>query len=86
MTAAGRAVIIARTDMDVVRSRVDTGSERFRRNRQDMLALLAEVEAQLALARAGGGERSVARHRERGKLLIRERIELLSTATRPSSS
>ena len=63
--------------MDVVRSRVDTGSERFRRNRQDMLALLAEVEAQLALARAGGGERSVARHRERGKLLIRERIELL---------
>jgi len=63
--------------MDVVRSRVDTGSESFRRNRQDMLALLAEVEAQLALARAGGGERSVARHRERGKLLIRERIELL---------
>jgi acetyl-CoA carboxylase carboxyltransferase component len=42
-----------------------------------MLALLAEVEAQLALARAGGGERSVARHRERGKLPIRERIELL---------
>jgi len=28
--------------MDVVRSSVDTGSERFRRNRQDMLALLAE--------------------------------------------
>jgi acetyl-CoA carboxylase carboxyltransferase component len=77
LTARGRAVIIARTDMDVVRSRVDTGSEGFRRNRQDMLALLAEVEAQLALARAGGGERSVARHRERGKLLIRERIELL---------
>src|SRR5262247_600934 len=63
--------------MDVLRSRIDTGSESFRKNRQDMLALLAEVEAQLALARAGGGERSVARHRERGKLLIRERIELL---------
>ena len=63
--------------MDVFHSRVDTASPSFGKNRDDMLALLAEVEAQLALARAGGGERSVARHRERGKLLIRERIELL---------
>jgi acetyl-CoA carboxylase carboxyltransferase component len=63
--------------MDVIRSRVDTNAESFQRNRQDMLALLSEVEAQLAVARSGGGERSVARHRERGKLLIRERIELL---------
>jgi len=63
--------------MDVIRTRIDPKSESFRRNRQHMLALLAEVEAQLALARAGGGERSVARHRERGKLLIRERIERL---------
>jgi acetyl-CoA carboxylase carboxyltransferase component len=63
--------------MDVIRSRVDPGSETFRRNRGDMLALLTEIESQLALARGGGGERSVARHRERGKLTIRERIELL---------
>lgn len=58
-------------------TRIDTQSERFRANREAMLALLREVEAQLALARAGGGERSVARHRQRGKLLARERIELL---------
>src|SRR5262249_53367062 len=63
--------------MDVFRSRVAPASDRFRKNREDMLALVAEVDAQLALARAGGGERSVARHRERGKLTIRERIELL---------
>src|SRR5262247_4220498 len=63
--------------MDVIASRIDTNSESFRRNRREMQALLTEVEGQLALARAGGGERSVARHRERGKLLIRERIELL---------
>ncbi len=63
--------------MDVIASRVDTSSEGFRRNREDMLALLSEIDAQLGLARAGGGEKSVARHRERGKLLIRERIELL---------
>ena len=63
--------------MDVLRSRVDTTSERFTTNRERMLCLLEEHERQLALARAGGGERSVARHRERGKLLIRERMELL---------
>jgi acetyl-CoA carboxylase carboxyltransferase component len=63
--------------MDVLRSRLDTSAPSFQKNRDDMRALLALVEAQLALARAGGGERSVARHRERGKLTIRERIELL---------
>jgi acetyl-CoA carboxylase carboxyltransferase component len=63
--------------MDVFASHVDTGSESFGKNRDDMRALLAEIDVQLALSRAGGGERSVARHRERGKLLIRERIELL---------
>ena len=63
--------------MDVFVSRVDTAAETFAKTRDDMRALLAELDAQLALARAGGGERSVARHRERGKLLVRERIELL---------
>ena len=42
-----------------------------------MLAKLAEIDEQLAYARSGGGERYVARHRARGKLLARERIELL---------
>ena len=38
---------------------------------------LDTVNEQLAAARAGGGERYVQRHRERGKLPARERIELL---------
>ena len=42
-----------------------------------MTALLGEIEAQLELARAGGGERRVERMRQRGKMLVRERIELL---------
>jgi acetyl-CoA carboxylase carboxyltransferase component len=58
-------------------TQVDTNSESFRTNREAMSALLAELEVQLELARAGGGERSVARLRERGKMLVRERIELL---------
>ncbi len=46
-------------------------------NREAMLAKLAELDAEHAKAVAGGGEKSVARHRARGKLLPRERIELL---------
>src|SRR4051794_30458297 len=42
-----------------------------------MLARLAELDELLAKVRAGGGERYVERHRSRGKLLARERIELL---------
>lgn len=63
--------------MERWQTRIDTNSETFRANREAMGALLHELDAQLALARAGGGERSVARHQKRGKLLVRERIELL---------
>jgi acetyl-CoA carboxylase carboxyltransferase component len=42
-----------------------------------MEAHVADLEATLAEARAGGGEKYVALHRSRGKLLPRERIELL---------
>src|SRR5690242_8396957 len=42
-----------------------------------MLERIAVMEEQQALAIAGGGQRYVERHRERGKLLARERIELL---------
>jgi len=42
-----------------------------------MLERLAALEEQQALARAGGGARYVQRHRARGKLLARERLERL---------
>src|SRR5262249_37651462 len=48
-----------------------------------MLERLAELEKQQAAARAGGGARYVGRHRQRGKLLARERIELLLDADAP---
>jgi acetyl-CoA carboxylase carboxyltransferase component len=61
----------------VIASRLDRASEAFRHNREEMLAKLAEFERHLDVARAGGGERYVTRHRARGKLLPRERVELL---------
>jgi acetyl-CoA carboxylase carboxyltransferase component len=45
--------------------------------RDSMLAKIADLEEQHAVAVAGGGERSVTRHHARGKLMPRERIELL---------
>src|SRR4051794_6445952 len=42
-----------------------------------MLERLAELEAALEAARAGGGEKWVTRHHARGKLLPRERVEML---------
>ena len=63
--------------MAVLQTHVDPASPAFVRNREGLLARLAEIDAQLARARAGGGEKYVARHKARGKLLPRERIERL---------
>lgn len=63
--------------MTVLRTRLDTTSAEYAADRDAMLAAL-EPLAQLAGAvHAAGGEKSVARHRGRGKLLARERVELL---------
>ena len=63
--------------MTVLPDCVDPGSPDATANRAGMLAQLAIFEEQLDLARAGGGPTYVERHRARGKLLARERIELL---------
>ncbi len=63
--------------MPTLRSSINTSSEEYDKNKAAMDLLLAEVEEQLALARAGGGDRYIERHRKRGKLLARERIEAL---------
>lgn len=63
--------------MTTLRSTLDPTSDEARANAEAMTAQLAEINEQLAIAIAGGGERAVARHRSRGKLTTRERIELL---------
>jgi acyl-CoA carboxylase subunit beta len=63
--------------MPTLTTSVDASSDTFRTNRKGMLELLAAHEAALERARSGGGPRYQERHRERGKLLARERIELL---------
>ena len=56
---------------------VDPGDAAFLANRDGMLGLLGEIDGLLRQASLGGGDRAIARHKGRGKLLIRERIALL---------
>ena len=58
-------------------SAVDVRSDGFRRNAEHHRALAEDLRAVLARVAAGGGEAAVARHRGRGKLLPRERIDRL---------
>ena len=46
-------------------------------DRDGHLTLIADLQQRLARTRAGGGERAMLRHVERGKLPVRERIERL---------
>lgn len=63
--------------MTLLPTALDTGGAEYAAHRDDMLAKLAELDAEHAKALAGGGPKYTERHRRRGKLLARERIELL---------
>jgi acetyl-CoA carboxylase carboxyltransferase component len=58
-------------------SQVERDSELYVRRHERMTALVAELRDRTAQAAAGGGDASVERHRSRGKLPARERIDLL---------
>ncbi len=63
--------------METLKSSVDTHSAVFKANYAAQSRLAGELRSKLAEAARGGAEASRARHRGRGKLLPRERVELL---------
>jgi acetyl-CoA carboxylase carboxyltransferase component len=58
-------------------SQVDRASEAFERRKARMEELVAELREQTGQVALSGGERAVERHRSRGKLTARERIDRL---------
>src|SRR3974390_698235 len=58
-------------------SSIDPASSDFARNTDAMRALVAELRDKLNLVAGGGGKASRARHTARGKMLARERVDLL---------
>jgi 3-methylcrotonyl-CoA carboxylase beta subunit/propionyl-CoA carboxylase len=63
--------------MAILASRIDPAFPEFHENKAHMDGLVTELRGRLAAVRAGGGEEAIRRHREQGKLLVRERIERL---------
>jgi 3-methylcrotonyl-CoA carboxylase beta subunit len=63
--------------MEPLASSVNLQDAEHLANRQAMDAILAEYREKLARAKLGGGEELIAKHKGRGKLLARERIDAL---------
>src|SRR5207247_7370942 len=60
-----------------LRSEGESASEAYARLRGRMAARVAELRERTALVARGGGERALERHRARGKLTARERVDRL---------
>src|SRR5678815_2433051 len=65
------------TIMPLLESKVDRKSAEFAANDAALRALVAELRARQAKAALGGGEAARAKHVGRGKLLPRDRVEML---------
>ncbi|WP_439574753.1 acyl-CoA carboxylase subunit beta [Phreatobacter sp.] len=63
--------------MAVLKSRTNPDDPVFRANEETYAGLLADLDAKFDWALAGGGPKMIARHHQRGKILVRERIDLL---------
>jgi len=58
-------------------STIDPTSSDFARNAEAMLGLVTELREKLGVVAGGGGKTSRARHTSRGKMLARQRVDLL---------
>lgn len=66
-----------------IESKIDTSSPEFLQNREEYLKVLNVYRQTLEKVKQGSSEQSVKRHKERGKLLARERIDLLVDRNTP---
>lgn len=69
--------------MKRLETRVDCTTADFNENSAHARGLVAELRERLARARLGGGAESLARHRKRGKLPARERVDRLADPLTP---
>jgi acetyl-CoA carboxylase carboxyltransferase component len=63
--------------MDIIETHVDLQSDLFRANQARMAALVADLRGRVETVKQGGGPKYLQRHREQGKLPVRERINRL---------
>ena len=70
-------------DMDRLPTRIDRNSEDFNRRRDFNIQLVDELKQKINQVKEGGGKKYVDRHRSRGKLLARERINEICDSGTP---
>src|SRR5213596_1102964 len=63
--------------MSVLSSQVERESDVFAARSEQMSALVAELRERTAQVAGGGGDKAIERHRSRGKLSARERVDRL---------
>jgi acetyl-CoA carboxylase carboxyltransferase component len=63
--------------MDVIATKIRPDSAEYQTNAARMTALVGEYRERAARAREGGGPKYLARHREQGKMPVRDRITAL---------
>ena len=66
-----------------IESKLDTRSESYISNKKEFLKILDEYRSKLEAVKSRDQEKPVDRHKERGKLLARERIDLLIAPNTP---
>jgi len=69
--------------MEVIQSKVDTQGPEFKENEGFYLKLIDDLKSKLDKIRKGGDPDLIEKSRERGKMLVRERIEGLLDAETP---
>jgi 3-methylcrotonyl-CoA carboxylase beta subunit len=63
--------------MTVLHTEIDRSSDAFAQNASTMRALVADLQQKLQVVAGGGGETARNRHTGRGKMLARQRVDLL---------
>jgi 3-methylcrotonyl-CoA carboxylase beta subunit len=69
--------------MEPLESHLDTSSDDFKANAERIASLVDELNQRLGRAREGGGPKYLERHREQGKMPVRERISALLDPNTP---
>ncbi len=68
---------------EILETSIDSSSPDFQENSEHLRSLVKELRDQISKVKQGGGSDAVAKHRKRGKLLARERIEKLLDSDSP---
>ena len=64
--------------MERLPTRVNSADPQFAENKESNLELIKTLQQRLAVAKVGGGGKYEDRHRSRGKMLARERVERIT--------